>query len=397
MNETVQCNTKRAAGVITTAAFVSIIIYSLVVSLPLILINDVIDTFSLEGTDEGLMGALTSFGFLLSIFFVVIIQGRAQKVTVLIVAAAAQAIVLAFCGFSPTFLLFCIGCTFIGFSGGFIDTFSNSTIVDVRRQESAKYLGFLHGLFGVGSLLSPIVLVWALYHTDWRGVHYALAIVSLLVVVFIFLITRGVVNKSETATIQEKLVKKADVIAHLRVKHNIALALAGFFAMFTISCVLIWFVRYMTLRYDAAELGALSISVYWICSTINRFLFSGFFKRAPMLFFSLGAFLSGVFLLIGIVSGNPVVLCVMMGAFGFCSGHFVPILVSECAIGYEGQTTLTTSFIMFVMCLSRIAAPIMMAFISTHITVNYSMMLPVASAIAVVFCGWFASKTKTTP
>ena len=99
MNETVQHNSERAAGAITTAAFTTMFVYSLVVSLPSILINDVVETFSLEGTDEGLMGALTSFGFMLSIFFVVMVQGRAKKTTVLVIALAAQAIAVFACGF----------------------------------------------------------------------------------------------------------------------------------------------------------------------------------------------------------------------------------------------------------------------------------------------------------
>jgi len=394
MNETLQSDNKRAAGVITTSAFVSLFVYSLVVSLPAILINEVVDAFSLEGTDEGLMGALTSFGFLISIFFVVLVQGRAQKITVLVIALIMQALVLAFCGFSHTFLLFCIGCTLIGFSGGFIDTFCNSAVVDAQKEERAKYLGFLHGLFGVGSLLAPILFVWALIYMDWRGVHYALAAASVLVVIFIFLITRGVLKKNEAVTAREHLFTKADIITHLRNKHNVILAFASFFAMFTIACTMMWIVRYMTVRYDAADLGALSITVYWICSTINRFLSSKFTKRAPMKVFTLGAILSGIFLLIGILSGSPVVLCVMIGAVGFCSGHFVPVLISSSSVGNEGRTTFTTSFIMFVMCLSRISAPIIMAFFSTHISLTYSMIIPVVSALAVAVFGWLAIKTE---
>ena len=392
MNETVQNSKSRAAGVITSAAFVSIFIYSFVVSLSAVLINEVVEAFSLEGADEGFMGALTNLGFMLSIFFILMVQGRAQKATVLIVAFAAQAIMLFVSGFSPFFLFFCIGCTLIGFSGGFIDTFSNSIIVDVRKDDSAKYLGFLHGLFGVGSLLSPLVFMWALRYIDWRGVHYALAIASLLVVLLIFLLTRGLGKNYGTLEVREHMFTKADLIAYLKVKRNAAIALAGFFSMYLIACVMIWIVRYMTLRYDAAELGALSFSVYWICSTINRFLFAQLIKKAPMKFLALGAGLSGIFILVGVFSGSPIVLCVMMGLFGFCSGHFVPVLVSESAVGYEGRTTFTTSFIMFVMSLGRIVAPVIMAFTSTQISLTVSMMLPVFAIAATACCGFYTVK-----
>jgi len=392
MNEAVNVTNKRNVGVVTAAAFVSIFIYSFIVSLPAVLINEVVEAFSLDGTYEGFMGAFASFGFMLSIFFIVLIQGRAQKSTVLIVAFAAQAIMLFICGFSPVFLLFCIGCSLVGFSGGFIDTFSNSTIVDIHKGKGAKYLGFLHGLFGVGSLLSPLVFFWALRYIDWRGVHYALAIASVLVMLLVFLLTRGLSKNTETVNVREHLFTKKDLVDYIKVRRNAALALAGFFSMGGISCVLVWIVRYMTLRYGAPELGALSISIYWVCSTINRFFLVQHVKRAPMKFFTLGAVLSSLIVLVGIFSGSPVVLCVMIGFFGLCSGHFVPVMVSECAVGYEGRTTFTTSFIMFVMSLGRIAAPVMMAFTSTQISLTFSMMLPVAAIVITACCGFYTVK-----
>ena len=391
MNDNTQDN-NRAARVVTAAALISIFIYSLVVSLPGVLINEVVETFSLEGTDEGLMGSLTSLGFLFSLFFAVLIQGRVKKITVMIIAYASQAFVLFVSGFSPTFVLFCIGCTLVGFSGGFIDSYSNSSVVDVRKNESAKYLGILHGLFGVGSLLAPLMFTWLLSYIDWRGVHYSLAIASIAVVLLIFLLTRRTGKKKDTTMVREQLFTKVDLYAYFKIKRNIALSLTGFFAMFTIVCVMIWIVRYMTLRYDAAGLGAISITVYWIFSTITRFFLARFVKRAPMLYFSLGAVMSGIFIIIGVISGSPVIMCIMMGLFGLCSGHFIPVLISECAVGYEGRTTFTTSIIMFFMCIARVSGPILIAFVSTQTSLMLGMMLPVAGALAAAGCGWMVIK-----
>jgi len=396
MNETVQLSDRSAARRITSAAFISIFIYSIVVSIPGVLINDVVAAYSLSGTNEGLMGALTSLGFLLSMIFVIMIQGRVRKTVVMIASFSVQAIVLFFCGFSPTFLIFSIFCTLIGFSGGFIDTFTNSSVVDIQKGESAKALGFLHGLFGLGSLLSPLLFVWLLSYIDWRGVHYVIAIASFIVAILVFILTGKLgKNTNNAVVVREHLFTKFDLIAYLRVKRNITLALSGFFAMFTIAAVLVWIVRYMTLQYNAAELGALSITVYWICSTVNRFLFVHFIKRSPMIFFAIGAVLSAIFIVIGVFSGNPVVLCIMIGALGLSSGHFIPVLISECAAGYEGRTTFTTSFIMFVMCIARVISPIIMAFISTHISLTTGMMIPVAVALAAAFFGWLTVKPRS--
>ena len=392
MRENERNNDNRVAQAVTSAAFVSLFIYSLVVSMPGILINEVVDAFSLDGTEEGLMGALVSFGFVISIFFTIMAQGRAKKTLVLCIAFAVQAIMLFVSGFSPTFIIFCIGCAFIGFSGGFIDTAANSLIVDARKKESGKYLGYLHGFFGVGSLLSPLIFVWALQYIDWRGIHYVLAVVSILVILVVLMLTRSSETKNETVTVREHLFTKQDLLAYFKVKRNIALNLAGFFAMFTIAGVMIWIVRYMTLNHDAAELGALSITVYWICATLTRFVSAPIIKRAPMKFFALGGLLSGIFVFIGVISGNPVILLIMLGIFGLCSGHFIPVLVRECALGYEGQTTFTTSVLMFIMGIARITAPIIMAFLGTQISLTLGMMLPVVTALCTMTFGWLAFK-----
>jgi len=367
--------------------------------MPGIIINEVVYAFSLDGTSEGFMGAMTSAGFTVSILFTIMAQGRAKKTIVLSIAFAAQAIMLFVSGFSPTFILFCIGCVLLGFSGGFIDTSVNSMVVDVRKKESTKYLGFLHGFFGLGSVLSPVIFIWALQHIDWRGIHYALAILSVLVVLMMLVLTRNTEKLSEKATVHESVLTesvltKKDVLAYFKVKRNVALILAGFFAMFTIAGVMIWIVRYMTLRHDAAELGALSITVYWICATFNRFLSAHVIKRAPMKFFALGGLLSGLSVFVGVMSGNPIFLLIMLGLMGLCSGHFIPVLVRECARGYEGKTTFTTSILMFAMGIARITAPIMMAFLGTQISLTFGMMLPVLTALITMACGLIVYKSK---
>ena len=390
MNENPQNNNNRAVRVATIAAFVPFLVYPFVVQMPGIIINEIVYAFSLDGANEGLIATLTSLGFMISLFLVIFVQGRAQKIFILLIATAVQAVALFISGISPTFLLLCFGSVLVGFSGGFIDSGCNSAIVDARKNDSTRYLGYLHGFFGVGSFLSPLVILWALRYTDWRGVHYALAIVSMLVVLLIFLVRQGAAGERNTPTVREHLFTKEDLLTHLRIERNVFLTLAGFFAMFTVAAAMVWVVRYMTLLYNAEEIGMLSISVYWVCATINRFFLSRIIKLPPMTLFIFGAFLSGVFVLFGVLSGNPIVFCMMMGALGLCSGQFIPVLVSEFAKGYEGKTTFTTSILMFVMGAARIAAPVTMAFFGTQISLNIGMMLPAVAAFATGVCGWCA-------
>ena len=387
----------RERSVVTTSALSAIFMFSFIIALPGVLINEVVETFSLDGVDEGLMGTFTSIGFMVSMFFVVLVQGRVKKITLLVFGLLLQAAALFVTGFSPTFFVLLLGSAFLGFSGGFIDSCSNSVIVDIQGEKSNKYLGYLHGIFGIGALIAPLAFMLALRFTDWRGIFYVLTGFSLLVMIFLFFLTRGLGgDKKQTSTIREHLFTSSDLLAYLRVRRNVLLSLAGLFSMFTISAVLIWIVRYMTLRFDAENIGLISVTIYWICATVNRFLFAKFVKKASMSLFTLGAILSGAAIFIGVASGNPIVLCVMMGVFGFCSGHFVQVLVAEAAVGYEGRTSFTTSFLMFIMCIARIIAPVTMAFVGTQISLFVGMMIPVVACLLTAVFSRYAAKSDTT-
>ena len=96
---------------------------------------------------------------------------------------------------------------------------------------------------------------------------------------------------------------------------------------------------------------------------------------------ALGSLLCGLFLLAGIWSGSAVVMCVAVGLVGLASGHFQPMLISECAAGYSGNTTLTTSALMIAMGLGRVAVPLVMAAISDAVSMQAGMSVPVAAAM----------------
>jgi predicted MFS family arabinose efflux permease len=249
-------------------------------------------------------------------------------------------------------------------------------------------LGYLHGIFSIGSLLAPIIAYGLLRHTDWRGVHYAVAAASILSALLISLLARGSGISGAVTALREKTLDIADLAEYMKSKRNLILALTGLLAALAQTGLLAWIVRYMAVRFDAAELGALSISAYWLCATINRFCLSQVIRRAPMKFFAIGAVLYAALLVAGVLSESPVIMTVMVGASGLVSGQFVPGLVSQCAVGYEGKTTLTTSFIMIVMGIGRIVAPLMMAFASTQVSFAFGMMIPAATAIAAAASGW---------
>lgn len=376
------------ARTVTTAILLSIFVYSFVNTLVSVVVNDIVDAFSLTGAAQGMTSSMINVGLMLALIATPFIQGRVRKLTVVIFAGALQAVMLAACGLSPVFSLFCGCCVLLGMGGGLVDTYSNSTIVDVNRKDSAKYLGYLHGLFGIGSLLAPLLFRALLTRMDWRGVFFVLAGMLGAATIVVFGITRKVNTAGTVTATEENKLRKEDVLEYIRNRRNLVLVLAGAFASATQTGIMAWIVRYMTLRFDAEALGAFSITVYWVCATVCRFLVSRV-KVRPMKLFLYGALVSALLLAAGVLSNSAVVMCVMMGAVGFTSGHLMPVLFGESAVGYEGKTTFTTSVLMMVMGVVRVLIPLFIAYISTAMSVVTGMLVPaVTGLLAALFALW---------
>jgi hypothetical protein len=80
-------------------------------------------------------------------------------------------------------------------------------------------------------------------------------------------------------------------------------------------------------------------------------------------------------------------MCAAMGGFGLCTGHFMQVLFSECAKGYEGKTTFATSAVIVMMGLLRSVMPLAMAAVSALFSASVSMLIPAVMAVGAAASG----------
>ena len=70
--------------------------------------------------------------------------------------------------------------------GGWTDSNANSFFVDLHGKNSPKYLGMLHGCFGIGGLLTPLLIGAILTAYPWRTAYVTgSGIFGVVVLVFI--------------------------------------------------------------------------------------------------------------------------------------------------------------------------------------------------------------------
>lgn len=329
----------RVIRIITIAILSALFAYGFVGSISNVLVNEIIDAFSLTGTAQGLSASLMNMGSLIALFVTPLLQGRIRKTKMIVLSGLLQVAALCVAGSAAGFILFATANAVTGIGCGWLDTYANSCIVDLHPQNSTRYLGWLHGLFGVGSLIAPLAIRWILGWSNWRGVYFAFAGVMLLSVGCIAFTSRKVENTGALSNTQESRLTLKEVGAYLTVKRNVLLLLTTVMTNMVQTGLTCWIARYMFLAYGEVALGATCLTLFWIAATASRFVMPRL-KLRPLTIVMVGAFCATVLLSGGILSGSATVMCVAVCLCGFVTGPFMPMLIAECATGYQGKPRL---------------------------------------------------------
>ncbi len=385
----------RVIRIITIAILSALFAYGFVGSISNVLVNEIIDAFSLTGTAQGLSASLMNMGSLIALFVTPLLQGRIRKTKMIVLSGLLQVAALCVAGSAAGFILFATANAVTGIGCGWLDTYANSCIVDLHPQNSTRYLGWLHGIFGVGSLIAPLAIRWILGWSNWRGVYFAFAGVMLLSVGCIAFTSRKVENTGALSNTQESRLTLKEVGAYLTVKRNVLLLLTTVMTNMVQTGLTCWIARYMFLAYGEVALGATCLTLFWIAATASRFVMPRL-KLRPLTIVMVGAFCATVLLSGGILSGSATVMCVAVCLCGFVTGPFMPMLIAECATGYQGKTTLTTSLMMIVGGVARLAVPLLTASVTSAVSATAGMLVPAAFAVLAGVLSLAALRTTTT-
>lgn len=385
----------RVIRIITIAILSALFAYGFVGSISNVLVNEIIDAFSLTGTAQGLSASLMNMGSLIALFVTPLLQGRIRKTKMIVLSGLLQVAALCIAGSAAGFILFATANAVTGIGCGWLDTYANSCIVDLHPQNSTRYLGWLHGIFGVGSLIAPLAIRWILGWSNWRGVYFAFAGVMLLSVGCIAFTSRKVENTGALSNTQESRLTLKEVGAYLTVKRNVLLLLTTVMTNMVQTGLTCWIARYMFLAYGEVALGATCLTLFWIAATASRFVMPRL-KLRPLTIVMVGAFCATVLLSGGILSGSATVMCVAVCLCGFVTGPFMPMLIAECATGYQGKTTLTTSLMMIVGGVARLAVPLLTASVTSAVSATAGMLVPAVFAVLAGVLSLAALRTTTT-
>ena len=212
---------------VTTAILVTSFAYAFVNSITSVLVNAVVEEFSLTGASQGLMSSMLSLGLMIALLINPLFQGRISKVTMIVLSGTLQVVMLLLSGGAPNFGVFMVSIVLLGMGCGWLDGYINSTMIDAHPTDSPKYLGLLHGIFGIGSLLAPLAMQWMLGSTGWRWVNVALAALTAAAMVMVAFAGKKGKKANMFGKGAEERLSFAQLGAYLKNKRNVLLLCCG--------------------------------------------------------------------------------------------------------------------------------------------------------------------------
>ena len=345
-----------------------------------VMINHVIEHFGLTGAAQGYMNSAINIGITTAVLSTFVFRWKYGKAPMLVLSGAMAASMMALTGLSVSFYMLLAVSFVLGVGLGWTDTYSNSCVIDANPSGSAKNQSAMQGWYGVGAIITPLAVTALLSRGNWQAAYLALTPAVFLAVIAYAVVLRTAGRHISLSAMETRKISAAEARQFFSDRKSIWL-LAACFSYYVMQYGLFaWLVRYMNVRYGEEALGMAGITMMWACTTVCRFIA----PRLPvnnMKLHAFGALVAGLTLLIGIFSGNPWTMCVMVGVGALATGNSLPTLMNRAVVNHQGGSLLPTSAMLLVMQITGMALPPVLGWISDY-SMQASMVVLVAGVLA---------------
>ena len=190
------------------------------------------------------------------------------KITAISVATTAVALI----GFSVShsFIALCLWAVPYGLGGGSVDAALNNY---VALHYESRHMSWLHCFWGVGTVVSPFIMGYALTNRTWNSGYRIIGFLQ-LAIALLLLVTLPVWNINKSAT--ETAGKSVGLVGALKIK-GVPFLLLGFFAYCALEATAMqWASTYFVeVKGISTERAATFAALFYIGITSGRFA-SGF-------------------------------------------------------------------------------------------------------------------------
>lgn len=225
-------------------------------------------SFGVPVSYMGIVSMIISGGTILSSLASAYLTKKFSTKTVTAASVLMTAAAMFGFGASSRFWHICIWAVPYGLGAGAIDAALNNY---VALHYSSKHMSWLHCFWGVGTIVSPYVMSYALANSVWNDGYRIVGIVQVIIAV-VLIATMPVWKINQNKNISDDSVKVLSIKDSLKIK-GVAPLLTGFFAYCAAEAtVMLWASTYLvSTRGVSEEIAAAFASLFFIGMTAGRF------------------------------------------------------------------------------------------------------------------------------
>ena len=300
----------------------------------------------------------------------------------LILAAA-----LALAALAKLWPLFLMGFIVVSMAQAALSTGINAMITDANRTSRARALNTLHGVYGVGATISPLVIGYLLQ----RGLPWRWALGGTGAIWLVYGLVTWFTYRTAMAVEQVKKKQKLE-LTMLRERPFLALCLIGFIYNGVAVSLLGWVAVIMQQSSDFASglpaglsilFSVSMISVFYVALTIGRFVCAAYTERIgyakTLLVLAVGVTLSYPLVVLGIHS-----LLVVIGVFltGLSFSGLFPTVLAYGSRLYPEQSGTLSGMLSIALTIGSMLPPLWTGVIASYwgfqlaLGLNYLLVLP---------------------
>lgn len=232
------------------------------------------NAYGLSLTQGSMLLSAQSLGGLALAVICILFIDALNKTKILIISGLVLCASLILIGITPMLYLLFIIFAALGFSGGAINTLTNSVMVDTVPKKADKYINFMHMLFSLGAVLAPILCQTVYSASGLQSVFYifgGFALCWAIYAVFAFPahMKQSFVKEKFSFQKQLRLVKNVFKTPGMKVVFVISIMISAWqlTAIYYISSA------FSSINNDAMD-GALALSILFLGMMVSRLLYT---------------------------------------------------------------------------------------------------------------------------
>lgn len=282
-------------------------------------------TYSLTNTSIGTIITMVFVGYLISPILTGELTDRVGRKKVLLFAFALLIGGLVLVLLVDSVIAVGVGFFIIGMSFAVLELSVSSMLTDMHPGSAGKILNLSRVFFAIGTVSGPFLAMLLLRLTN-NWIYIMVAALVMIIVLFAIFIKLSFPLPSYPNQIVQKNGEPSLTLKLLRSKIVLVLCLAMIFYLAIEVGITFYVSRYIDSITTNTIFATLTLSVFWLCMAIGRFI-STHYKKNPLVLVAALSILASVGLAVCISFGGLAITIVSFGVMGLgCSAMFPTLL-----------------------------------------------------------------------